>query len=364
MKKQSKRLISSILSIAVIASTIGATLSTAASDVKVKLVQTKYYTEHGKDFDYYMITGTQKRECYFNQTEYSFYKNAVKAGEYLKKLGFSYNNNIRVLNPNGTTQEKNVDTVYIAISNEDGREGSAMIGRDINGNNMYYSEKGNAKSTNGVIAIGQNDYNYMESFAYAPDVIAHEYVHLVTQQIAGWNAAVRSNSNENGAVVEAYSDILGELCETNPDWKMGTTVYYNNSNGTKCIRNLKDPKSTVRPVSRTEVSDDTYCKDYKEFEKTFLNAYKTEEGIYAGSTILSHAAYLMTTSGLKNDTIAKIWFDSLYLFDDPSNPTFSNCRKAVIAATEKYAADNDYSRRGRSELLGRVKWSFDSVYVY
>ena len=72
----------------------------------------------------------------------------------------------------------------------------------------------------------------------------------------------------------------------------------------------------------------------------------------------------MTTTGLKNDTIAKIWFDSLYLFDDPSHPTFSNCRKAVIAAAEKYASDNNYSRRGKGEMLARIKWSFDSVNIY
>ena len=364
MKKQSKRIISSILSIAVIASTIGSTLSIAANDVKVKMVQTEYHTEHGTDFDYYMITGTEKWERYFNQTESSFYKNAVKAAEYLNTLGFSYSNKIRVLNPNGPVQEKTVDTVYIAFSNQNGKEGSTRIGRDMDGNNVYYSEIGNAKATNGVIAVGQPDYTYMENFAYSPDVIAHEYVHLVTQQILGWDAGVRGNSNENGAVVEAYSDILGELCESNPDWKMGKNAYRYNSDGTKCIRNLKDPKATVKPISKTEISEDEYCSNNKEFEQRFKNAYKTEEGIYAGSTVLSHAAYLMTTTGLKNDTIAKIWFDSLYLFDDPSHPTFSNCRKALIAAAEKYASDNNYSRRGKGEMLARIKWSFDSVNIY
>ena len=363
MKKHSKRIISSVLSITLIVSTLGVTLSNAANDVKVKLVETEYYSQYGEPRNYYMKTGTEKRENKFNQTQYNFYKNALKAGNYFYDLGFRYNNRIKVLNPDRTIQEKTSDTVYLAISYDDGKEGSTVIGRAW-GETIYNNDVGNSRGTNGLIIIGLNDPAYMKDFAFAPDVIAHEYAHLITQQIAGWDNEVRGQSNEAGAVVEAYSDILGELSEGNPDWQMGTDAFLYNDDRTKCLRNIKNPKSTVKPISRYEMADVEFYTDFNEYKSKYLNASYDGEKIYSGSTVLSYAAYLMTTTGLKNELIAKIWLDSLYLFDDPSYPTFSNCRKAVIAAAEKYAKDNGYSKRGKGEMLARVRWAFDSVNVY
>ena len=361
MKKHSKRIISSILSISLIVSAMGTTLSNAANDAKVKLVETRYYSEDGKNFTYYMKVGTKKSENEFNQTEKNLYKNALEAGNYFYDLGFRYNNQIKVLNTDGTIQERITGTVYVAISYDDGKEGSTAR-RPVLGQPDFNNDVGNSYGMNGMIILGLKDPTYMKGYEFAPDVIAHEYAHLITQQIAGWDAEVRSKSNETGAVVEAYSDILGELSEGEPDWQMGTDAFLYNDDRTKCLRNMKDPKSTYSPVSKDEAFE--FYTDYNKYKEECMNLNPDGKILYYGSTILSHAAYLMTMTGLKNEVIAKIWLDSLDLFEDKKNPTFSNCRKAVIAAAEKYAKDNGYSKRGKGEMLARVNWAFDEVNVY
>ena len=360
MKKHSSKIIAAILSAGVIASAMGATLSASAADVKVSMVQNKYcnpMVNNQPTWGYLPVKGTVKSGNYFNQTEYYFYSNTVKAINYFKNLGFNYNNKVTFYTQNGYVNEYST-TVYISHTEDNGKPGSSTY--TING---YKDMTNNSNGAFGMIITGPVDYTYMNPIEYSQDVIAHEYVHLITQQVAGWDAAVRSKSIEAGAVVEAYSDILGELTETTPDWQMGTGLYLNNSDKTKCIRSLKNPKGTKKPTSRyTCVTPKAYA-DYDEY-KSDADKEKTEEYFYATSAILSNAAYQMSLTGFKKDVIAELWLDSIALFPDKKNPTLSNCRQALIKSVDQYAKDRNYSSRNKGEMLARVNWAFDQVKVY
>lgn len=73
--------------------------------------------------------------------------------------------------------------------------------------------------------MGENPSKGMDNdLCNSGDVLAHEYIHLVTQQKLNWYTNLYRNI-EWASVEEAYSDILGELSEPNPDWKIGTGLY-------------------------------------------------------------------------------------------------------------------------------------------
>jgi len=363
MKKHYKKLLATILSAGVIASTISATFvssASAACDVKVEMVQNAYVMHQFKNnilAVYLPKVGTTKNGRYFNQFESTYYNNVKKAGNYFKSLGFVYENYSALLYyPDNTLRTPYTpDTVFISYTYDDGSDKSNKAGHNYVGN-----LKGDAISEFGMITIGPVDNNTMNELAYVPDVLAHEYAHLITQQIAGWDRNVRSSSIEAGAIVEAYSDILGELSEETPDWKMGTAAYKNNSNKNKCFRNIKNPQSTVTPNIYRK-----YYTNYTEFKNAAASSPCYSNDIaYGGSTVLSHAAYLMTQAGLDKDLVAKFWLDSLSFIDDTKPLTMSECRKAVVKAVNKYADETNSSARGRSALISRVNSSFNLVNVY
>ena len=150
------------------------------------------------------------------------------------------------------------------------------------------------------------------------DVVAHEYMHGVSGEIAEFRSA--SDKVYSGAINEAYSDIFGELVEaycngTEPDWMHGDT------------RNLLNPTG--------------------EYFSSYDNNFSIEEAqdCYRLSTIISHSAYLMW-SGLGNpdsaisdvNLLAELWYDSLYMLNGDSD--FTHCRTAIEISAERLLAKN------------------------
>ncbi len=145
------------------------------------------------------------------------------------------------------------------------------------------------------------------------DTVAHEYTHAVSGDIADLQGAL--DTNITGAVNEAYSDIFGELIEDayygpGTDWVHGD-------------RHIKSPDGKVY---------------FSYYDKNFV--IKDAYDCYRLSTIISHAAYLMY-KGAKGDgsainnteTLAKLWYDSLYMLN--SNSDFENCRYAVETSAQR-----------------------------
>lgn len=146
------------------------------------------------------------------------------------------------------------------------------------------------------------------------DVIAHEYTHSVERSIS--NMAYQG---ESGALMEAYSDIFGEIVE---DWANdgmldGDCDWIHNEN-----RNLMFPDSSETPLPSSYQG--TYWKNTAD-ESDY-------GGVHTNNTVISHAAYLMwkgidgsdTFEALTTEELAKLLYATLYTL--PSNCTFSQFR--------------------------------------
>lgn len=165
----------------------------------------------------------------------------------------------------------------------------------------------------GVISLGMN------KDVTAIDLIAHEYMHRVEQNKVG--LYYRS---ESGAIMEAYSDVFGELLEADVN---GSADWVHNG-----IRSLKNPADTENPEEYGGARWKSTSDDYD------------HGNVHNNSTVLSHAAYLMTTgvdgtNALSGKQLGVLWFEALNRFTP--DETFEQ------AAAALYATAQDQSRLGR-----------------
>ena len=84
MKIHTKRILAAILSTGVIASTLGATLTSAAADVKVAITDNHYTSNYWFFSKYYLygfipIPSSSKPTRYYTPEDQKYYNNAVKA---------------------------------------------------------------------------------------------------------------------------------------------------------------------------------------------------------------------------------------------------------------------------------------------
>jgi Zn-dependent metalloprotease len=143
---------------------------------------------------------------------------------------------------------------------------------------------------------------------YALDVVVHEYTHSVESTISGMRYR-----NESGALMEAYSDIMGEVVENDTTW-----LHYTN-------RNLANPNSKNMP---------SYYKGTYWYTGTQDNG-----GVHTNNSVVCYAAYLMQQDKIIDmDRLGELWYRSLYYLDSTSN--FADCRAAVIAAARDMRMSN------------------------
>lgn len=287
---------------------------------------------------------------------------------YFSNLGFVYSNPIKICvpgnyGPNKFTPKDFVsETVFITAASN--------------------VPEGDIQTGYGVIALGSmklDKYSaFKNDFYNAKDVLAHEYVHLITQQKVGWNALFYGYSGKNGtkadqleraAIGEAYCDILGELTESNPDWTMGHGLF--SAYSSYCYRNLENPQATVTPARNFNHENVKYYTDYLEYKAAISrDSFQIDNGnggkikaYYTGSTVLSHAAYLMYKSGIPKNDLAAIWLKSLdYYGEKKSNPKFRDCRAAVYAAASSYL--RKYSSSVQKTYLNYINSAFNSAHIY
>jgi len=230
-----------------------------------------------------------------------------------------------------------------------GYEGYSLMGdRNIYLDVIRESGKGlnDSRSMNGVLRFGVGDGEKYYGLARGYDVVAHEYTHMVTQHKLGWDTY--SVDKETGAVMEAYSDIMAELGESDPNWKIGTDVSVQNvknHNQVKCVRNIADPSLTS---SQSIDGDATvYYSNYADYKRAGSSVTFGQ-----GSTVLSHAAYLMysgTASGyIPKGDLAQLWYTSIDMFKDmpidPKKATFLDVKTALGKAAEKLFSGRTYVR--------------------
>lgn len=223
------------------------------------------------------------------------------------------------------------DIDFISSKDEYGFDSRALdVMKKVEQTNDYYWDVLNRKgydnhqsrmfvTYNDAFDSGKNSYScfgaqlgfgYDESISF--DLVGHEYTHSVEHTISAMDY-----SGESGALMEAYSDIFGELVE----------AYYNNGNADWIHgeRNMIDPEKNGHP------------KRY--LDSNWKPSYETIDhgNVHHNSTAFSHAAYLMNNGidgeeewKIDNNDLAKIWYRSFYLL--PEKATFSDAAKAVYQA--------------------------------
>lgn len=172
------------------------------------------------------------------------------------------------------------------------------------------------------------------------DSIAHEYTHGIEARRSGMDYI-----GESGAIMEALSDIFGELVESgktkkNPDW------VHNN------LRNIAEPEKKGDPSTyKGENWKDTSKTDKK-------NDYG---GVHTNCTVISHAAYLMWNGidgnkekRINNDNLAQLWYRAMLTM--PSNCSFKQCRILVETAAQ--------SMELTEEQIKCIGEAFDSVNIH
>ena len=119
-----------------------------------------------------------------------------------------------------------------------------------------------------------------------PDIIAHEYAHGITNSVR-----LLTYYGQTGALDESYSDVFGEVFEKSylglTDWLNGSGVLFPGTfNGVSGLRDLKDPPASsgggINSDPDRMYSPHMYC------------GTSDNGGVHWNSTILSHAAYLMS----------------------------------------------------------------------
>lgn len=187
-----------------------------------------------------------------------------------------------------------------------------------------------------VINFGNaNRYNYDKS-AYI-DWVAHEYMHGVEHNHSGM-----IYQGESGAVMEALSDIFGELVEgwsknQEPNWIF-----------TETQRNMKNPASQNYPAAY--------------HDENWVDSNDLEDdngGVHTNNTVISHAAYLMWNGINENaerkistEQLAKLWYRAMLMM--PVDCDFSTCRQMVEWAALAVDGITDEQRACIAEAFDRV----------
>lgn len=145
------------------------------------------------------------------------------------------------------------------------------------------------------------------------DVVAHEYMHGVENHHSNMDY-----SGESGAIMEALSDIFGELVESwstkkEPDWINGIE------------RSIKSPRDKDNP-------DHYHGDKWGDIKSDYDNGY-----VHNNSTVISHAAYKMWCSGITSEKLAELWYNAMLMM--PVDCNFYECREYVELASRHLGFD-------------------------
>ena len=273
--------------------------------------------------------------------------NMEKAYDFYSDLGFDYYSFL------------SDHTIYVSLDEEVGSTNTTSL------DGLIRFAMGTGETPNNSSNQGSNQFESTSSLQATQcygadiDVVAHEFTHLVTQFKLGWDTF---NPLETQALMEAYSDIMGELADDTREWKIGTDIYYdniNNNNKNICLRDLAAPENSLTDSSNPEW--DKFYSHYEDFKYDY--DHNVTVTAYEASTIISHAAYLMYQNGIGIEDLKRIWYYSIDALKDmhgsTQNATFSDCRDAVIAGVK-----NNYKNSTALYFIQKINDAFDAVGVY
>ena len=223
--------------------------------------------------------------------------------------------------------DNNNGKVYIAYDCKFKNGDSGIDSFFTNGANAYSSSVGSET----ILRFGYE-------MTISIDLVAHEYMHSVENAISEMQY-----SAESGAIMEAYSDLFGELVE---EWVNGSCDWKNGE------RYMKDPESFTEKVCKYKFNNKTcpnvvqcffdhqvirsYPKTYQgDHWKSTAKPNKNNDygGVHTNSTVISHAAYLMTQSSIGGtaltlDELAELWYNTMFTL--PCNCSFDVLRQNMV----------------------------------
>lgn len=323
----------------------------------------KLYSAHGEELIYYYIlTDSNGNICYY------FYPSFDKSGRWLTYAGEIISEpsleEIKNLEFGFQTveQENGVTSVFSSSKSDlpaDAYQMMAYLSITYDLFAEYFERDGYANDSSICLPVVYNCSN--GSYAHIPDyhfnsisniavlslttgsgldTVAHEFMHVVEQ-----NESKMDYSGESGAIMEALSDIFGELAEFyyygHCDW-----LHHGNS------RNLIDPSLSTEA---NKAHPSVYLgADWYDTSGTWDNG-----GVHNNSTVISHMAYLMWNGGvfenvskkLTHSDLAALWYRAMLMM--PSDCNFVECRTLVELAASTINL-TDLQKQGVCEAFDAV----------
>lgn len=181
-------------------------------------------------------------------------------------------------------------------------------------------------------------YTYSEAL----DVIAHEYTHGVTRYALSGSCY----QNATGAINEAYSDIMGNICEMLSGATRDTQWLLAENTG-EVLRSMSAPNDYYQPVS---LSDPYYMPPTE--TPTMDNDLG---GVHINSSLLSSVAYKICAAGMSLADASSLWATTIELITPLSE--YEEVYAALLMSLEINGFDEGYQQVvtdafNDAELLG------------
>ena len=216
------------------------------------------------------------------------------------------------------------------------------------------------------------------------DIMGHEFAHGITSYSMGGSSYV----NDLGAINEAFSDILGNLCEltwalndlsiamgkttgqfditgtspygsdsdpnpTYPDWRIGEM-------GGRIYRDMSNPVAYRQPAF---VGDAYYCLP----AQTLSSAANDYGGVHENSSLLGSIAWVMNEHGLTFEQQYSLWMTAMNMMTPKSD--YDDVLQAMIFARKSYGWDEEidtwleeaFAQRGLLENCHSYSKKWDGV---
>jgi Zn-dependent metalloprotease len=188
----------------------------------------------------------------------------------------------------------------------------------------YGTNFANARWDGSEVLFGDGDGVLYTGFAAAPDLVAHELTHGVTQNAVPGGLVYQGQS---GGLNESISDVFGSMAKQwrnnqtvdQADWLMGVGIVVPQFG--QALRSMADPGNR----DLTYLFDDQIAK---------MSDYRDDIDIHDTSGIANHAFYLAATAfgGYSWDKAGKIWYAALPMLTP--NAKFADAAAATITAAK------------------------------
>jgi len=197
----------------------------------------------------------------------------------------------------------------------------------------YDTDYGNAFWNGRWATFGDGDGNTFGSSLATIDIVAHEFVHGITDKTA--DLIYR---NESGALNESFSDIFGAVVEfyATPDladWYIGEDATVDDDG----IRSMNDPKSANDP--------DTYLGQY------WFTGEGDNGGVHTNSGVQNYWFYLLTEGGAGTNDLGSEYTVSGLGLEAAGAIAFRNLRFYLAEASE-HADARRGALRAAEDLFG------------